>query len=50
MTTLLRQYTWDEILFPVNSDVPITDDQFEQLMAPSNEQLIYNDPNSGNNS
>lgn len=36
MNVTLRQYTWSELINPFDDNTPITDDQFEALMAPVN--------------
>jgi hypothetical protein len=33
---LLRQHSWDEIMHPFGGSEPITDAQFQSLMAPTN--------------
>ena len=33
---VLRQYTCDELMRPFSDNRPVTDDEFEQLMAPTN--------------
>jgi hypothetical protein len=32
----LKQYSWDDLLRPFDSDDPLTDEQFTSLMAPVN--------------
>jgi hypothetical protein len=43
LTAKLRQYTWDELLRPFGDagDVPITDEEFEDLMKPTNDARPY---------
>jgi hypothetical protein len=39
----LKQYSWDELMRPFDSDDPLTDEQFTALMVPSNSDTPIDD-------
>lgn len=43
LNAMLRQYSWDELMFPFASNEQISDAAFVALMAPTNSDTSIND-------